>query len=71
LQELYRYLIDAFVIQYCQDLAKRNFVFKTERITAKKTGKSEYLNDAETSKFTAEVKNYFETTDKSWAEAND
>jgi CRISPR/Cas system-associated endonuclease Cas1 len=29
-QELYRYLIDDFVIQYCMTLDKRNFTFKAE-----------------------------------------
>ena len=59
-QELYRYLIDDFVIQYCQRLAKRDFLFKTERMSAQKKGKREYLNDAETKDFTAKLNNYFE-----------
>jgi CRISPR-associated endonuclease Cas1 len=61
-QELYRYLIDDFVSQYCQGLAKRDFTFKTERISAQKKGKREYLNDIETRDFTAKLNNYFETT---------
>jgi len=60
-QELYRYLIDDFVIQYCRKLAKRDFTFKTEKLSAQKKGKREYLNDAETRDFTAKLNAYFET----------
>jgi CRISPR-associated protein Cas1 len=61
-QELYRYLIDEFVIQYCQRLAKSDFTFKTEKASGQKKGKREYLNDVETKDFTAKLNNYFETT---------
>jgi CRISPR/Cas system-associated endonuclease Cas1 len=61
-QEIYRYLIDDFIIQYCRRLAKRNFVFKTENLSAQKKGKREYLDDVETKNFTAKLNNYFETT---------
>ena len=61
-QELYRYLIDDFVIQYCQRLAKRDFTFKTEKASAQKKGKREYLNDVETKDFTKKLNDYFETT---------
>lgn len=60
-QELYRYLIDDFVIQYCQKLAKRDFVFKTEKMPAQKKGKREYLNDVDTRDFTSKINDYFET----------
>lgn len=60
-QELYRYLNDDFVIQYCQRFAKRDFMFKTEKMSAQKKGKREYLNDLETKDFTAKLNNYFET----------
>jgi CRISPR/Cas system-associated endonuclease Cas1 len=58
-EELYRYLIDDFVIQYCQNLAKRHFTFKTEKMSAQKKGKREYLNYAETKCFTAKLNAYF------------
>jgi CRISPR-associated protein Cas1 len=61
-QELYRYLIDDFVIQYCQGLAKRDFTFKTEKASGQKKGKREYLNDVETKDFNKKLNNYFETT---------
>ncbi len=61
-QELYRYLIDDFIIQYCQRLVKRDFLFKNEMLSAKKRGKREYLKDAETQRFNTELNKYFETT---------
>ena len=61
-QELYRYLIDDFVIQYCQNIAKRDFIFKTERVSGQKKGKREYLNDVETKDFTKKLNDYCETT---------
>jgi CRISPR-associated protein Cas1 len=60
-QELYRYLIDDFVIQYCQKLAKRDFTFKIEKASGQKKGKREYLNDVETKDFTKRLNDYFET----------
>ena len=61
-QELYRYLIDDFVIKYCQELGKRDFKVKSENLSRKKSGKREYLTDIETKEFTAKLNNYFETT---------
>lgn len=61
-QEIYRYLIDGFVIQYCQKLVKRDFTFKTEKMSAQNKGKREYLNDIETRDFTAKLNDYFETS---------
>jgi CRISPR/Cas system-associated endonuclease Cas1 len=58
---LYRYLIDDFVIQYCRKLAKRDFTSKTEKMSAQKKGKREYLNDLETKTFTTLLNDYFET----------
>jgi CRISPR-associated protein Cas1 len=60
-QELYRYFIDDFVIQYCQKLAKRDFIFKTEKASGRKKGKREYLTDFETRDFTAKLGAYFES----------
>lgn len=46
--ELYRYLVDDFVIQFSQDLKPKDFVLKRERTTRKRWGKREYLNAAQT-----------------------
>jgi hypothetical protein len=55
-------LIDDFVIQYCRRLVKRDFTFKTEKMSGQKKGKREYLNDIGTRDFTAKLIEYFETT---------
>jgi CRISPR-associated protein Cas1 len=60
-QELYRYLIDDFVIQYSQKLARRDFIFKTDRMSAQKKGKRQYLCDVETRDLTVKLNDYFET----------
>jgi len=54
------YLIDDFVIQHCQSLAKRDFKFRVETLSGQKKGKREYLNEAETKEFTAKLNTYFE-----------
>jgi hypothetical protein len=48
------------VLNYCKNLVKRNFIFKAEKMSAKKRGKREYLNDVETKDFTAKLNDYFE-----------
>jgi CRISPR-associated protein Cas1 len=48
LMELYRYLVDDFLIEFCQGLKPKDFVMKGERATRKRWGKREYLNGART-----------------------
>ena len=48
LMELYRYLVDDFVIQFSQGLKPRDFVVKGERTTRKRWGKREYPNGTRT-----------------------
>ena len=36
LQELYRYLVDDFVIQFCQGLRNRDFMVKSESMSLKR-----------------------------------
>jgi len=62
LQELYRYLVDDFVIQFCQGLGKRDFTVKSESVSRSRKGKREYLNDTETRRMMKELDNYFELT---------
>ena len=61
LQELYRSLVDDFVIQFCQSLGKRDFTVKSEAVSKKRMGKREYLNDAETRRMMGELGDYFES----------
>jgi len=39
LQELYRYLVDDFVIQFCQGLKERDFTVKSEAVSRKRKDK--------------------------------
>jgi CRISPR-associated endonuclease Cas1 len=58
-QELYRYLIDDYVIGYCRNLRKKDFVLKGEDYSDKK-GKREYLNDVQTDIFMKNLDRLFE-----------
>ena len=43
--ELYRYLVDDFLIEYCRSLKPKDFTVKTEKIARTKIGKRECLNN--------------------------
>ncbi|MEM2129667.1 MAG: CRISPR-associated endonuclease Cas1 [Candidatus Bathyarchaeia archaeon] len=60
-QELYRYLIEDFLIQYCQGLRVKDFAVKTERLSRNKKGKREYLNDSKTTDLMRKLNAYFES----------
>jgi hypothetical protein len=60
-QELYRYLIDDFLINYCQRLSKMDYKMKTESASHGKKGKREYLSDSETKTLLCELNRFFET----------
>jgi CRISPR-associated protein Cas1 len=59
--ELYRYLIDDFVIQYCQVLGKNDFIMKNEDFSTNRKGKREYLNDSLTHGLIRSLNEYFQT----------
>ncbi len=59
--ELYRYLIDDFVIRYCQKVAKKDFITKDETQSRNKRGKREYLNDLKTRNFLDQLNAFFES----------
>jgi len=44
-------LIDNFVIGFCNELSKKDFITKNELMSRGKIGKREFLNDAETKDF--------------------
>ena len=60
-QELYRAYIDDWVINYLQEVSKRDFVTKTEIANKRRRGKREYLTDSETSEFTRRLNGFFES----------
>jgi len=58
--ELYRYLVDDFVIQFSRGLKKKDFIVKSENISTKRKGKREYLNDLQTSVLVKNLNEYFQ-----------
>jgi CRISPR-associated endonuclease Cas1 len=62
LMELYRYLIDDFLIEYCIKLRPKDFVVKNEQSTRKKIGKREYLNNNLTRDLMTKLEVFFEST---------
>jgi len=60
--ELYRYLIDDFLIQFCQNLRIKDFIIKTENQSRTKKGKREYLNETKTRDLIKSLDGFFETT---------
>jgi CRISPR-associated protein Cas1 len=57
--ELYRFLIDDFVLQYCMRLHKRDFTMKYEDFSSNRKGKREYLNDTLTHDLMMSLNEYF------------
>jgi CRISPR/Cas system-associated endonuclease Cas1 len=58
--ELYRYLVDDFVIEFCQGLKAGDFVMKGERTTRKRWSKREYLNNSKTRELEGGLDELFE-----------
>jgi len=59
-QELYRYLIDDFLIQYCQIIKKKDFIMKSEELTKNKIGYRMFLNDLKTDELMEELNKIFD-----------
>ena len=59
--ELYRYLIDDFLIRYCENLKLKDFMVKTEDLTRNKKGKRVYLNDSQTHDLMKRLNGFFES----------
>jgi CRISPR/Cas system-associated endonuclease Cas1 len=60
-QDLYRYLVDDFVIQYCRKLKRKDFSVKSEDCSAKRKGKREYLKDSQTHDLVKELNQFFQS----------
>jgi CRISPR-associated protein Cas1 len=58
--ELYRYLVDDFVIRYCQELRKDDFIAKSEDFSKNRKGKREYINESQTSTLVKDLNKYFQ-----------
>jgi CRISPR-associated protein Cas1 len=57
--ELYRYLVDDFLIQYCKKLKPSDFILKTENLSNRKIGKRQYLNGLKTKDLLRSLNEYF------------
>ena len=60
-QELYRYLVDDFLIQYCGKLRKKDFVMKHKSFSKRRKGKREFLNDPLTNELMRSLNAYLES----------
>lgn len=58
-QDLYRHLIDDFLIDYCQKLRKKDFMLKWQKLSSKRKGKRQFLNDSETKLLADSLYEYF------------
>ncbi len=56
--ELYRFLIEDFLINQCREYCKKDFIYKIENIRGQK-GKRQYLNEVKTKDFMKELDQYF------------
>jgi CRISPR-associated protein Cas1 len=59
--ELYRYLVEDFLIQNSENLRKKDFILKTEDYSKNKVGQREYLNDFKTSDLARSLSSYLES----------
>jgi hypothetical protein len=58
--ELYRHLIEDFLVQYSQRLRRKDFTTKAESVSRKRKGKREYLNNLQTRDLMKRLYKYFE-----------
>ena len=61
LMEVYRYLIDDFLIQYCKDLKKKDFAMQREDYSSKRKGEREYLTKPLTKDLMNRLNSFFES----------
>ena len=59
-QELYRYLIDDFLIERCQKLRKKDFVLVTDFMMHLKMGKKIHLKEYETDSLAEDLNAFFD-----------
>ena len=62
LMELYRYLIDDFIIQYCKSLKKKDFALKREDYSSNRKGERQYLSKPLAKDMMNRLNLFFETT---------
>jgi CRISPR-associated protein Cas1 len=62
LMELYRYLIDDFVVQYCMNLKKKDFMMKREDYSSNRKGERQYLSKPLAKDMMSKLNSFFEST---------
>jgi CRISPR-associated protein Cas1 len=60
MMEVYRALIDNFVIEFSQNLKPKDFILKTEWFSVNRLGKRQVLNREKTKELTERLNDYFE-----------
>jgi CRISPR-associated protein Cas1 len=61
LMELYRYLIDDFIIQYCEDLKKKDFAMQREDYSSNRKGERQYLSKSLAKDMMNKLNSFFES----------
>jgi CRISPR-associated protein Cas1 len=61
MMELYRYLIDDFVIQYCMSLKKKNFIMQREDYSSNRKGERQYLSKPLAKDMMTRLNSFFES----------
>jgi CRISPR-associated protein Cas1 len=61
IMELYRYLLDDFVIQYCKTLKKKDFAMNQEDYSSGKKGQRQYLKKASAQDMMKKLNSFFES----------
>jgi CRISPR-associated protein Cas1 len=59
-EDLYRYLIDSFLIGFCQSVRAKDFVLKSEDYSSSKKGKRQYLDQEKNRELVNGLNKYFE-----------
>jgi CRISPR-associated protein Cas1 len=60
MMEIYRSLIDNFIIEFSQSLKPKDFILKTEWFSVNRLGKRQVLNKEKTRELTEKLNDYFE-----------
>lgn len=59
--ELYRFLMDDFILSYARNLKPRDFVLKDEDFTVNRKGKRQYLKDRIQNEYLKKLDDYFKS----------
>jgi CRISPR-associated protein Cas1 len=59
-EDVYRYLVDDFLIVFCRSVKARDFILKNEDLSSTKKGKRQYLDKEKNRELIARLNKYFE-----------